>query len=188
VKTPMSAYASTILPTKIVWSPVVNWSQTVHSKWAMHSRIAGAFSFLAGIGVRFAFLNLSKLLPVNEPHATTAWSSSSVGMFMMNSFVSSMRVWEWRGGARLIATSGGLPEVGIAQARVVMFGLPVFPVQEIRTVCIGWRSLCAEVMLTFVFIDIFFALLMVYLYCMAMLSSLFFFLISYCVLIFYIFH
>ena len=34
----------------------------------MHSRIAGALTFLPGIAVRLAFLNLSKLLPVKEPH------------------------------------------------------------------------------------------------------------------------
>ena len=56
----------------MVWSPVVNWASTSHSRWAMHSRIAGALTFLPGIGVRFAFLNLSKLLPENAPHARTA--------------------------------------------------------------------------------------------------------------------
>ena len=58
-------------------------------------------------------------------------------MFTMNSPDSSIRVWEWRVGARLTAKSGGLPEVGIAHAAVVMFGLPDFPTHEIRTVCMG---------------------------------------------------
>jgi hypothetical protein len=37
----------------------------------------------------------------------------------------------------LMATSGGLIDVGIAQAKVMMLGFPVFPTQETRTVCIG---------------------------------------------------
>ena len=64
-------------------------------------------------------------------------SISSVGMFTMNSPDSSIKVWEWRVGARLMAKSGGLIEVGIAHARVVMFGLPAFPTHETSTVCIG---------------------------------------------------
>ena len=59
----------------------------------------------------------------------------------MNSPDASMRVWEWRVGARLMAKSGGLIEVGIAHAKVVTFGLPAFPRQETRTVCMGCRSL-----------------------------------------------
>lgn len=58
-------------------------------------------------------------------------------MFTMNSPDSSIRVWEWRVGARLMAKSGGLIEVGIAQATVVMFGLFAFPMHETRTVCMG---------------------------------------------------
>ena len=37
----------------------------------------------------------------------------------------------------LTATRGGLIEVGIAHAQVVILGLPAFPAQETRTVCIG---------------------------------------------------
>ena len=58
-------------------------------------------------------------------------------MFTMNSPDSSIKVWLWRVGARLMAKSGGLIEVGIAHAAVVMFGLFAFPMHEIRTVCIG---------------------------------------------------
>jgi hypothetical protein len=36
-----------------------------------------------------------------------------------------------------MAKSGGLMEVGIAHARVVMLGLPAFPLHETKTVCIG---------------------------------------------------
>ena len=71
----------------------------------------------------------------------------------MNSPDSSINVWEWHPGARLMASSGGLPEVGIAQATVVMFGLPAFPTQETRTVCMGCRSLWAELRLTVVLTD-----------------------------------
>ena len=103
----------------------------------MHSRIAGALTFLPGIGVRFAFLNLSKLLPENAPQASTACSNSKVGMFTMNSPDSSIRVWEWLWGARLMAKSGGSIEVGIAHAMVVMLGLSLFPTHDMRTVCMG---------------------------------------------------
>ena len=72
-------------------------------------------------------------------------------------------------GARLIAKSGGLIEVGITQATVVMFGLAAFPTHETSAVCIGWRSLYAELMLTLVFTDIFFT----YFYELPTLSSLF---------------
>jgi hypothetical protein len=41
-----------------------------------------------------------------------------------------------------------LIEVGMAHATVVMFGLFAFPMHEIRTVCMGWRSLKADVILT----------------------------------------
>ena len=104
----------------------------------MHSRIAGAFIFLLGRGVRLVFLNLSKLLPVSDPQAYTAWRVSRVGMFTVNSPDSSMSVWEWRVGAMLMARSGGFAEVGIAQASVIMLGLFVFPVHETKTVCMGW--------------------------------------------------
>jgi hypothetical protein len=53
-----------------------------------------------------------------------------------------------------MASSGGLPEVGIAQATVVMFGLPAFPTAETSTVCMGCSSLVAEFMLTVVLTDI----------------------------------
>ena len=72
VHAPWSTYASKIFPTKIVWSPVVIWSSTSHSMCAMHSRIAGALTFLPGSGVSVHFLNLSKLLPDNEPQVYTA--------------------------------------------------------------------------------------------------------------------
>ena len=103
----------------------------------MHSRMAGALTCFAGICVKLVFLNLSKLLPVREPHAYTACRISRVGMFTINSPDSSIRVWLWRVGARLMARSGGLIEVGMAHATVVMFGLLVFPIHEISTVCIG---------------------------------------------------
>ena len=77
---------------------------------------------------------------MNRMHRLPA-RSPSVGMFTMNSPDSSIRLWEWRVGARLMATSGGLMEVGIAHARVVMLGLFAFPMQETRTVCIGCKSL-----------------------------------------------
>ncbi len=137
----------------MVWSPAVSWSSTSHSRWATHSRTAGALTFLAGIGVKFAFLNLSKLLPVKEPQATTACKSSSVGMLTINSPDSAIRVCEWRFGERLIAKSGGSLEVGIAHARVVTLGLPALPTHETRTVCIGCRSLWAVVIFTWVFAD-----------------------------------
>jgi hypothetical protein len=83
------------------------------------------------------FLNLSKLRPERLPQVYTAWRVSRVGMFTMNSPDSSMRVWLWRPGAMLIARSGGLFDVGIAHARVVMLGLAAFPRQETSTVCMG---------------------------------------------------
>jgi hypothetical protein len=46
-----------------------------------------------------------------------------------------------RTSAMLMATRGGLIEVGMAHASVMMFGFPFFPIQETSTVCIGWRSL-----------------------------------------------
>jgi hypothetical protein len=61
----------------------------------------------------------------------------------------------WRVGARLMARSGGLIEVGIAHATVVAFGLLAFPTVETNTVCMGWRSRYAELMLMVVFTDIF---------------------------------
>jgi hypothetical protein len=68
----------------------------------------------------------------------------------------------WRVGARLMARRGGLIEVGIAQATVVTFGLLAFPTAETNTVCMGWRSRYAELMLTVVFADI---LVTLYAYC-----------------------
>lgn len=103
----------------------------------MHSRIAGALIFFPGIGVRLAFLNLSKLLPVSDPHAYTAWRFSKVGIFTVNSPDSSMSVWECRVGAMLTARSGGLVEAGIAQASVIMLGLLELPMHETKTVCMG---------------------------------------------------
>lgn len=67
VQRPWSAYASRILPMNMVWSPVVICPSTSHSRWAMHSRMAGALTFLAGMGVRVHFLNLSKLRPDRLP-------------------------------------------------------------------------------------------------------------------------
>jgi hypothetical protein len=64
-----------------------------------------------------------------------------VGMLTMNSFVSLMRTCEYRFGEMLIATNGGFMEVGIAHARVIMFGLPVLPWHVTSTVCIGWTNL-----------------------------------------------
>lgn len=69
-----------------------------------------------------------------------AWSVSRVGMLTMNSPVCSMRVWVWRVGAMLMARSGGLFEVGMVHAMVVMLGLFVFPWQVMSVVCMGWRS------------------------------------------------
>ena len=106
----------------------------------MHSRIAGALIFLLGIGVRLVFLNLSKLRPVRDPQAYTAWRVSRVGMFTVNSPDASIRVWEWRVGAMLMAIRGGFAEAGMAQASVIMLGLFVLAVQETRTVCMGWSS------------------------------------------------
>jgi hypothetical protein len=63
-----------------------------------------------------------------------------VGMFMVNSWLSSIKVWMWRWGARLTATKAGLLLVGIAHATVVVLGLPVLPIAETRTVCIGCKS------------------------------------------------
>jgi len=40
-------------------------------------------------------------------------------------------------GATLIATSGGVIDVGIAQAKVIMFGFPALLTHETRTVCMG---------------------------------------------------
>jgi hypothetical protein len=47
-----------------------------------------------------------------------------------------------------MAKSGGLIEVGIAQATVVMLGLPVFPKHETKTMCNGFRSPKADFTLT----------------------------------------
>lgn len=58
-------------------------------------------------------------------------------MFTMNSPDSSIKVWLWRVGAKLMAKRGGLIEVGMAHATVVMLGLLAFPTHEINTVCIG---------------------------------------------------
>lgn len=120
----------------------------------MHSCMAGALIFLPGIGVRLVFLNLSKLLPVRAPHAYVACRASRVGMLMVNSPVSSMSVWEWRPGAMLTARRGGLVEAGIAHARVVALGLPVFPTQETITVCMGCSSRVAEESFIVTFADI----------------------------------
>ena len=58
-------------------------------------------------------------------------------MFTVNSPDSSIRVWVWRVGARLMAKRGGFMEVGIAHATVVTLGLFAFPMQETKTVCNG---------------------------------------------------
>ena len=58
-------------------------------------------------------------------------------MLTINSPDSSIRVWLWRVGARLMSRSGGLIEVGMAHATVVMFGLLAFPIHETSTVCMG---------------------------------------------------
>jgi hypothetical protein len=119
----------------------------------MHSRIAGAFIFLLGRGVRLVFLNLSKLRPVRDPQAYTAWRVSRVGMFTVNAPDCSISGWEWRVGAMLRAMSGGFVEVGIAQARVIMLGLFVLLVHETNTVCIGWSSLVDDERFIGVFAD-----------------------------------
>jgi hypothetical protein len=62
---------------------------------------------------------------------------SIVGMLTTNSFVSSIRAKECLSGQMLTATRCGLIDAGIAQAKVIMFGLLVFPMQETSTVCIG---------------------------------------------------
>ena len=137
VKASLLAYASTILPMNIVWSPVVNWLRSLHSRWAMHSFIMGGFTFLAGCGVRCASVNLLWFLPLILPQSSVSSSLFVVGMLITNSSVSWMRVCECLFGAMLIATRGGVMEVGIAQARVMMFGFPVLLTQETRTVCMG---------------------------------------------------
>jgi len=124
----------------------------------MHSRIPGALTFFPGICVRLAFLNLSKFLPVSEPQAYTACRISSVGMLTMNSPDSSMSLWLCRPGATLIAINGGFADVGIAHARVVMFGFASLPLHEIITVCMGWRSRVADVTFIGIFADILFTL------------------------------
>lgn len=97
----------------------------------------GALTVFPGMGVRPAFLNLSKLRPLKVPHAITACRMSIGGMFTVNSPDSSIRVWLWRWGERLIAIKAGLALVGIAQATVVTLGLPAFPTHETSTACMG---------------------------------------------------
>ena len=109
----------------------------------MHSRIMGGFTFCAGADVSPVSLNLSCSLPLFLPQKNVASNMSIVGMLITNSFVSSISLCEYLSGLMLMATSGGLIEVGIAHARVMMFGFPVLPVHETRMVCIGWRSIQA---------------------------------------------
>jgi hypothetical protein len=57
-----------------------------------------------------------------------------------NSPVSSISRWEQRFGAMLMTTMGGLIEVGMVQAKVIMFDLPVLSAQLTKTVCLGCNS------------------------------------------------
>lgn len=76
-----------------------------------------------------------------------------MGMLTVNSPVCSMMVWVCRVGAMLMARSGGLFEVGMVHARVVMFGLFVFGWQVISVVCMGWSSRVAWLGFIVVFVD-----------------------------------
>ena len=62
-------------------------SITLHSMLARHSRIRGAFTTFAGIGVNPNFANLSVSAPEQVPMPTTASSWSTVGMAMTHSRV-----------------------------------------------------------------------------------------------------
>ena len=99
--------------------------------------MAGALTFFAGKGVSPAFLNLSKLRPLNEPHANVDCKSSRVGMLIMNSPDSSISLCECLWGETLMATKGGEVEVGIIHAMAIMFGLLPVPTHETSTVCMG---------------------------------------------------
>lgn len=125
----------------------------MHSKCATHSFIAGDFTFFAGKGVKPVSLNLSWSLPLTLPQNRVSFRMLIVGMLTTNSFVSSIRLCECLRGEMLIATNGGLIDVGITHAKVIMFGFPFLPMQETRTVCIGCSSLEAEEGLTLTFSD-----------------------------------
>lgn len=63
------------------------------------------------------------------------------GYYTTNSRVSLISPCEWRVGLTLMATRGGLIDVGITHANVIMFAFPALPVQVTSTVCIGCKNL-----------------------------------------------
>jgi hypothetical protein len=56
---------------------------------------------------------------------------------MTNSLLFFISEWEYRFGAIAIPYNGGLLEIGVCQARVMMFGFPVSSLQVTKTVCMG---------------------------------------------------
>ena len=63
-----------------------------------------------------------------------------------NSPVSSISLCEYLWGPTLIATIGGLKEVGMVQARVMALALPSLSQHVTITTCLGCRSLVAKLM------------------------------------------
>jgi hypothetical protein len=56
---------------------------------------------------------------------------------MTNSLLFSISAWEYRFGAIEIPYKGGLREMGVCQARVMMFVFPVSSLQVTKMVCMG---------------------------------------------------
>src|ERR1017187_3087803 len=65
---------------------VILVSPTLHSRFAWHSSMSGAWTRRAAAGVRPKAANLSVFAPEVLPQATTFAANSTVGMFMTHSF------------------------------------------------------------------------------------------------------
>jgi len=94
----------------------------------------GGRTFFAGNGVKGASLNLLHLVPEIRPQNSVSLTMSIVGTLTTNSPVSSIILYERRLGAMLMTTMGGSMEVGIDQAKVMMFSLPDLSVHVTKTV------------------------------------------------------
>jgi hypothetical protein len=100
----------------------------------------GDRTFLAGAAVKGASLNLLHLTPEILPQNKVCLTIFMVGTFITNSPVFLIIRCERRLGAMLMATMGGSIEVGMDQARVIMFALPALFTQVTKTVCLGCKN------------------------------------------------
>ena len=85
MKVPFVTETATTSAMKRLYFSARSGSRSLHSRWPMHSSMRGAATFLALMGVRPNFLNLSTRLPDTLPAPITAFFNPAAGTLIANS-------------------------------------------------------------------------------------------------------